>query len=99
MMTFTNKVLRKKLVGPTLRINTHNIAYTPTYKYLGTLDPLLKFSHHAATVKHNIRHKVYLFNRIKYNLPESPAVKVIKTMIIPIIDYCDVFYDVATKQS
>ena len=95
-MVFGNKALRKKLVRSQPMLQNAAIAYAPTYKYLGvTLDPLLNYSHHVPTVKHSVRHKVYLFNRSKFDMPEYESVRVVKTMILPVIDYCDVFYDVA----
>ena len=99
-MVFGNKALRKKLVRSTPILQNSPVTYAPTYKYLGvTLDPLLNFSHHVPTVKHSVRHKVYLFNRSKFDLPEKESVKIVKTMILPVVDYCDVFYDVAGQTS
>ena len=97
-MVFANKALRRRLVRPKLSIGNDIISYAPSYKYLGvTLDPMLNFNHHIPTVTHSVRHKVFMFNYVKHDLPQEPALKVVKTMVIPIIDYCDVFYDVASK--
>ena len=92
-MVFANKALRRRLVRPRLSIRNDIISYAPSYRYLGvTLDPMLNFNHHIPTVTHSVRHKC-----VKHDLPQEPALKVVKTMVIPIIDYCDVFYDVASK--
>ena len=91
-MIFANKALRRKLVRPKLNIGRDTITYAPSYRYLGvTLDPMLNFNHHIPTVTHSVHHKVFMFNYVKYDLPQNAAVKIVKTMVIPIIDYCDVF--------
>ena len=98
LVTFSTKALKNQLVHLNIVIAGEKIKSAPTYKYLGvTLDPLLSYSHHIATVKRNVQHKLYLFNKIKYNMPKTAAIKIVKSMILPIMDYCDVFYGIATK--
>ena len=38
-----------------------------------------------------------MFRRIRCNLPESASLDVVKTMLMPILDYGDLVYDIAPK--
>ena len=99
-MVFANKALRRRLVRPKLSIGNDIISYAPSYRYLGvTLDPMLNFNHHIPTVTHSVRHKVFMFNYVKHDLPQEPALKVVKTMVIPIIDTVTYFMMLPQRQT
>ena len=97
-MTFTTKALANRLVRPKLKIGVDKIEYSPTYCYLGlTLDSMLTFKKHIDIVKRNAEHKVYLLTKVRKTLPDSAALKIVKSMILPAVDYSDIVYMTATK--
>ena len=66
--------------------------------YLGmTLDNILDMKKQIGVSKRNVDHKLYMFRRIRKNLPTSASLNVVKTMILPVLDYGDIIYDVAPK--
>ena len=97
-MTFTTRALTKRLVRPKLSIGNDAIDNAPSYNYLGmTLDNRLDLKKQIGVSKRNVEHKLYMFRRIRKNLPTSASLDVVKTMILPVLDYGDIIYDVAPK--
>ena len=63
------------------------------YKYLGaTIDEILSFHHHLNNTIGLVAHKVYLLHKIRYCITEDAALKMYKTMILPYLDYGDIFF-------
>ena len=97
-MTFANKALANILIHPSLTISNNLIMYTPTYNYLGLhLDNMLDFKKQVDTIAHKLEYKSYMFRRIRNNMTEDAAKKVLKSMILPIADYGDLIYGMCIK--
>ena len=92
-MTFHTKALGKNLVFPNLKIGNDRIQFTPTYNYLGLhLDSKLDFKKQVDNVAQKLEHKSYLYRRVRNNMTEEVAKDVLKTMLLPIVDYGDLIY-------
>ena len=48
-------------------------------------------------VNHKLEHKMYLFRKIRWNLTEDAAKKILKAMILPVADYGDLVYGTCIK--
>ena len=96
MVTFTTRALSKKLHRPKLKLGDEKIVNAPSYNYLGmTLDNKLNMKKQIGITKRNVEHKLYMFRRVRHNLPEKASLTVVKTMLLPILDYGDLIYSVA----
>ena len=74
------------------------IDHVPSYKYLGiTLDSCLTFSKHIANLIKVLNHKVYLLNKVRPNLNRKASITIYKSMILPHIDYGDLFYSASNQ--
>ena len=62
-----------------------------------TLDNKLNFKRHIDILEKSLDYKNYLFRHARKNMSEKAAVDVLKTMILPVTDYGDICYMVATK--
>lgn len=82
-----------------LTLNEQRLEYVCTYKYLGVcIDNKLSFKQHVNQIIRNVSHKVYTLSKIRDRLTDKAAADVLKVMILPIIDYGDVFYLSASSQ-
>ena len=65
-----------------------------TYKYLGLMiDDHLRFNKHIQDMNRIVSHKLFMFSKIRYYIAEKEAILLFKTMILPIIEYCDIIYE------
>ena len=91
-----NKI--KEIHHHTLRFGTTAIDRVQSVKYLGiTLDPVLNFNKHAESAYRKIVFKIYQLAFLKECMTTLIRLKMYKTMILPHLDYGDVFYSVAGK--
>ena len=64
------------------------------YKYLGlSIDDILSFNKHVQDMHKIVTHKLYMFSKIRFYIDEKAAISLFKTMILPIIEYCDIVYE------
>ena len=97
-VTFTTRALQKRLIHPKLVIGNDKIENAPSYKYLGiTLDNRLDLKKQVGITKRNVEHKLYMLRKIRKNFPEDTSLTVVKTMLLPILDYGELVYGVAPK--
>ena len=95
-VTFTTRALTKRLRRPKLQIGNDKIDNAPSYNYLGlTLDNQLNLKKQIGITRRNVEHKLYMFRRVRRNLPVAASLNVVKTMLLPILDYGDLIYGVA----
>ena len=65
-----------------------------TYKYLGiTLDSNLTYSKHLENTIKTISYKALLLARMRKYITQEVALRLYKTMILPIMEYGDILYD------
>ena len=64
------------------------------YKYLGLMvDDHLNFNKHIQDMNKIVSHKLFMFSKIRYYIEEKDAILLFKTMILPILEYCDIIYE------
>ena len=97
-MVFGTRAKIKRFKDVDLCINGAQVQRVPNYKYLGfTLDPVLSYSSHIATLLNVIAHKAYVLSKIRRYIPEYAAIKIYKAMLLPYFDYADIVYDRARQ--
>ena len=93
MVVGTRSMVKKHTAVPRLKISGTPLEYVFQYKYLGvTIDEILSFNAHLNNTIKLVAHKIFLLHKIKYYITENAAIKIYKSMIIPYIDYGDIFY-------
>ena len=71
-----------------------------SFKYLGIkLDSGLTFNEHVKYIKGKIYAKIKLLGRVRWLLDRATALTVYKTLILPVIDYCDFIYNGTSGQN
>ena len=71
-----------------------------SYKYLGiTLDPQLSYNIHVNKVIHLVSSKLKQFQRMRSFLNTKAAMMVYKGMILPILEYGDVFFSATSTEN
>lgn len=76
-----------------LRLGKTDIDFINDYKYLGvTIDTDLTFKTHITNLINTISFKVSQLRRIRKSLSNKIALQMYKTMILPVMDYGDLFY-------
>lgn len=89
---------RKKLKVqdmPTLKMNGIMLE-----NVLGVLlDVQLNFKKHVNHIIRSVAHKVYTLGKIRRKLTKKAATDIYKTMILPIMDYGDVFYQAILRKA
>ena len=64
------------------------------YKYLGLMvDDHLNFNKHIQEMNKVVSHKLFMFSKMRNYMGEKDAILLFKTMILPIIEYCDIIYE------
>ena len=80
-----------------LRFDGSPLQQVLTYKYLGmTLDNQLNFKAHVNKVIASVSRKLKQFQRMRVFLSARAAMLVYKSMLLPILEYGDVFLSAAT---
>ena len=93
MVVGTRSMVKKHPVTPKLKILGKPLEYVFQYKYLGvTIDEILSFNAHLNNTIKLVSHKSFLLRKIRYYITEDAAVKIYKSMILPYLDYGDIFY-------
>ena len=64
-----------------------------SYKYLGLiLDEHLTYNKHIKEMNKVVSHKLYLMSKIRKYLTEQACIDIFKTMVLSVIEYCDIIY-------
>ena len=93
-VTFGLKSQTKKITNHVVQIDNLRIDRVSSYKYLGiTLDMNLNYTKHLQNCLNIASHKTYLLSKIRSYITHDAALRIYKTMILPIIEYGDVLYD------
>ena len=70
-----------------------------SYKYLGTIiDSTLNGNKQLAKLNQNIALKMTSFRRMRYFINEKTALMLYKALILPLLDYNDIIYNLLTRQ-
>ena len=98
-MFFGNKAKIESLELPSLRIGNTLIERTKTYTYLGIkLDEQLSLETHANLIIKRVTNKVYQLTKIRPFLTKKAAMLIYKNMILPILEFGDVFLHSAPQK-
>ena len=93
-VTFGLKSQVKKIINHRLYINDRVLDKVSSYKYLGiTLDAYLTCNRHVENCINVASHKVFLLAKIRKYITFKAAVRIYKTVILPILDYENILYD------
>ena len=83
-----------------VQIEGNPIQQVQTYKYLGVvLDPKLAFDNHVRKCVSTSSHKLSILRKVRPMLTRTAAVRIYKAMILPLLEYGDVLYGGAGKQT
>ena len=95
----TRSVVRKgKMLDMEISLNNQILEKVCSYKYLGLiLDEHLNYNKHIKEMNKLISHKIYLLSKIRKYITEYACIIIFKTMILSVIEYCDIIY-VGTSQ-
>ena len=82
---------------PDLLLNDTKLTEVNNHKHLGlTISNNMSWSSHINEILAKAEKRLSLMRRSKHNLPRSCLDKLYKSMILPLLDYCDVNYDSCT---
>lgn len=74
-------------------LNNSDLEYVDIYKYLGlSIDSKLTFKQHLNNTLKTISYRVLQLKRIRPSITNKIATQLYKCMILPIMDYADIFY-------
>ena len=97
VMIFGTKCTLGKLAPFELKFGTDVLQLVSSYKYLGlTLDGQLNYNLHISKVVGSVTDKLKQFQRMRNFLSTKAAIMVYKGMILPILEYGDIFFHAAS---
>ena len=100
MMSFGSAKMLKKLPVTKIEVNAVPLQNVSCYKYLGvTLDGQLNYSNHVGKTISNVALKLRQFRRMRPFLTPKAATMVYKNMLLPMIEYGDVFVSGTTSEN
>ena len=98
-MFFGSKARMNKIALPEFYINNTVLQRTQAYTYLGIkLDEQLSLETHANLVVKKVSQKVFQMTKIRPLLTKKAALLVYKNMILPILEYGDIFLHSASQK-
>ena len=93
MLVGTRSMVKKLHLLPKLKIQGGTIDYVFQYKYLGiTIDEILSFRTHLNNTIKLVAHKISILSKIRCYITKDASLKLYKTMILPYLDYGDIFF-------
>ena len=93
-VTFGLKSQTRHIDDHVVSIDNLRIDRVCLYKYLGiTLDMNLNYNKHLQNCLKIASHKIYLLSKVRNYITSDAALKIYKTMILPLIEYGDILYD------
>ena len=99
VMFFGSRAKINSLDLPNFSINNNIIDRTKTYTYLGIkLDEQLSLDTHANLLIRRVSNKIYQLTRIRSFITKKAALLIYKNMILPILEYGDIFIHSASQK-
>ena len=99
VMFFGSKAKINSIDLPQFQIDGTTIQRTQTYTYLGIkLDEQLTLETHANELIRKVSAKIYQLTKIRAFLTSKAAVLIYKNMILPILEYADIFLHSASQK-
>ena len=85
-----------KATNVTLKIGEQNLDIVDSYKYLRLiLDDKLSFQKHLYYTAGRVNYKLRKLKEIRGNIKPHTTVTILKSLIKPHLDYCDIIWDAA----
>ena len=82
-----------KMLDIKLSLNNQILEQVCSYKYLGLiLDEHLNYNKHIKEMNKLVALKLYLMSKIRKYITESACINIFKTMVLSLIEYCDIIY-------
>ena len=98
-MVFGSRHTLAQLDGISVRHNEAEIELVDKMKYLGIiLDPQLKFSEHVSYLKKKLIGRIKMLGKLRPLVGQDITLTLYKSLVLPVLDYCDVVYMTATKE-
>ena len=99
-MIFSSKNILEEEGRAHLKIDGENVERVKSYSYLGvTLDEHLTFDPHVKGIISKVSDKVFQLRKIRQYLTDRAALLVYKNMILPMIEYGDIYVSAASKEN
>ncbi len=93
VMTFSTCMQLERIGSINVKSGDTVLEHVNKFKYLGILlDSNLNFSEHVAYLKSKLYAKIKLLGRVRMLLDHKTALTIYKTLILPVLDYCDFIY-------
>ena len=93
-VTFGLKSQTRKIVNHSVNIGNIRIDKIHSYKYLGiTLDMNFTHKKHLENCIRSTSYKTLLLSKVRKYITTDAAIRIYKTMILPLVDYGDILYD------
>ena len=101
VMLFGSKHTLDEVPPPyTIHFGSTNLQSVNTYKYLGdTLDSQLNYTLHVNKIVSSVSSKLKQFQRMRNFLNARAAMFVFESMLLPILEYGDIFLSAATLKN
>ena len=100
VMFYGSKAKINSIDLPEFYINGQPIDRAKTYTYLGIkLDEQLSLDTHANLLIRKVSNKIYQLSKIRSFITKKAALMIYKNMILPILEYGDVFIHSASKET
>ena len=100
VMVFGSKCCLAKVPPFEIKFDDTPLLAVSSYKYLGlTLDPQLNYNLHINNLIRSVSDKIKQFQRLRNFLNNRAALMVYKGMILPILEYGDIFFSAATVKN
>ena len=98
-MIFSNRNFEFKNVNHVFKMKSVELKRVPTYTYLGvTLDEHLSYKAHTKNTINKVFGKVLRLRKIRSFITGRAALLIYKNMILPILEYGDIYLSSATKE-
>ena len=93
-ITFGLKSQTRKVSNHIVKIDNIRVDRVYSYKYLGiTLDMNLNYKKHLEICIKSASYKALLLSKVRRYITKEAAIRIYKTMILPLIDYGDILYE------
>ena len=98
-MIVSNRKFDFKNTKHVLNMNSEELQRVPTYTYLGiTLDEHLSYEAHTKSIISKVSGKVLQLRKIRSVISSKAALLIYKNMILPILEYGDIYLSSATME-
>ena len=93
-----SNIKKSKMLDIQLSLNATILERVCSYKYLGLiLDEHLDYNKHISEMTKLISHKLFLLSNIWRYITKEACVNIFKTMVLSVVEYCDIIYTGTTQ--